>query len=95
MVKEPEELEVIDAATEEERDRRLFDDYLKKGLVNIKNLVLKNPLHRTDKENEFLILYLKHQFDVFADIDKACIEMFVQRLSFDVYKQDDIVARAG
>ena len=46
--------------TEEQKDRQLFDDYLKKGLVNIKNLVLKNPLHRTDKENEFLILYMRH-----------------------------------
>jgi len=60
LIKESEEIEELDAATEDERDRKLFDDYLKKGLVNIKNLVLKNPLHRTDKENEFLILYLKH-----------------------------------
>ena len=54
------EIEQFGTETEEERDRRTFDDYLKKGLVNIKNLVLKNPLHRTEKENEFLILYLKH-----------------------------------
>ena len=81
--------------TDEERDRQLFDDYLKKGLVNIKNLVLKNPQHRTDKENEFLILYMRHQFECFYDIDKSCIEMFVQRLSFDVYKPGDIVGRTG
>lgn len=73
----------------------LFDDYLRKGLVNIKNLVLKNPLHRTDKENEFLILYMKHQFECFHDIEKTCIEMFVQRLSFNVYKQGDIVSKTG
>ena len=71
------EIEQFGTETEEERDRKTFDDYLKKGLVNIKNLVLKNPLHRTVKENEFLILYLKHQFEVFYDIDKAAIEMFV------------------
>ena len=64
-------------------------------MVNIKNLVLKNPLHRTEKENEFLILYLKHQFEVFYDIEKPSIEMFVQRLSFDVYKPGDVVAKAG
>lgn len=63
--------------------------------MNIKNLVLKNPMHRTNKENEFLILYMKHQFEVFYDIDKPCIEMFVQRLSFDVYKPGDIVGKAG
>ena len=63
--------------------------------MNIKNLVLKNPLHRTEKENEFLILYLKHQFEVFYDIDKAAIEMFVQRLSFDVYKPGDVVCKVG
>ena len=71
--KDDTEIEVIDKATEEEKDLLLFDDYLKKGLVNIKNLVLKNPLHRTEKENEFLILYLKHQYEVFHEIDKAAI----------------------
>ena len=60
LTKEMSEIEQFGTETEEERDRRTFDDYLKKGLVNIKNLVLKNPLHRTEKENEFLILYLKH-----------------------------------
>lgn len=60
LTKEKEDIEVIDSATEEERDRQMYDDYLVKGLVNIKNLVLKNPLHRTEKENEFLILYMKH-----------------------------------
>ena len=44
--------------SEEERDRKLYDDYLAKGLVNIKNLVLKNPAQRTNKENEFLIIFL-------------------------------------
>jgi len=58
-------LESIDAATEEDKDRKLYQDYLKKGLVNIKNLVLKNPLHRTKKENQFLILYLKHEYEIF------------------------------
>lgn len=57
--------------------------------------MLKNPLQRTQKENEFLILYLKHQFEVFHDIEKVAIEMFVQRLSFNVYKQGDVVAKAG
>ena len=57
--------EVIDSMTEDERDRKIYADYLKKGLVNIKNLVLKNPLHRTAKENEFLILHLKHEYEVF------------------------------
>ena len=63
--------------------------------MNIKNLVLKNPLHRTKKENEFLILYLKHQYDIFYDIDKPAIEMFVQRLSFDVFKPGDVIAKVG
>lgn len=95
LVKEKEDIEHIETATEEERDRQLYDDYLKKGLVNIKNLVLKNPLHRTEKENEFLILYMKHQFEIFHDKEKPSIEMFVQRLSFDVYKPGDVVAKAG
>lgn len=93
--RDEEEIQVIDKATEEERDKKTFDDYLKKGLINIRNLVLKNPLHRTPKENEFLILYLKHQYEVFYDIDKASIEMFVQRLSFDVYKPGEVVRKAG
>ena len=63
--------------SEEERDKKLYDDYLAKGLVNIKNLVLKNPAQRTNKENEFLILYMRHQFECFHDVDKASIEMFV------------------
>ena len=86
---------MFETATEEELDRRLFDDYLKKGLVNIKNLVLKNPLHRTEKENEFLILYMKHQFECFFDVEKSAIEMFVQRLSFDVFKAGDVVGKTG
>ena len=95
LVKEKDQIEELDTATEEERDRILYEDYLKKGLVNIKNLVLKNPALRTPKESEFLILYMKHQFEVFYEIDKDCIEMFVQRLSFDVYKPGDVVAQEG
>ena len=89
------QIEPIDKLTEEEKDQLIYDDYLKKGLVNIKNLVLKNPVHRTDKENEFLILYLKHQYEIFFDIEKAAVEMFVQRLSFDVYKPGDVVAKTN
>ena len=37
------EKEVVDRHTEEEKDQALFDSYITKGLVNIKNLVLKNP----------------------------------------------------
>lgn len=93
--KSADEIQHVERLTEDERDQILYADYNKKGLVNIKNLVLKNPIHRTDKENEFLILYLKHQYEIFADIEKAAIEMFVQRLSFDVFKPGDIVAKVG
>ena len=58
--KEEDEIIPLDRETEEEKDKKLYADYLRKGLINIKNLVLKNPLHRTPKETEFLILYLKH-----------------------------------
>ena len=50
----------MDRQTEEEKDKSLFDSYITKGLLNIKNLVLKNPEQRSAKEVEFLILYLKH-----------------------------------
>ena len=75
--KAEDEIEPDEKLTEDEKDQLLYDDYLKKGLVNIKNLVLKNPVHRTEKENEFLILYLKHQYEIFFDIEKAAIEMFM------------------
>ena len=92
---DPSEKEVIDRATEEEKDQMLFDSYITKGLVNIKNLVLKNPEQRSPKEVEFLILYLKHQFPVFHEIEKGALEMFVQRLSFALYKQGEVVAKTG
>ena len=60
LLLEYDQKEVIDRATEEEKDQILFDSYITKGLVNIKNLVLKNPEQRSAKEVEFLILYLKH-----------------------------------
>ena len=93
--KAEDEVQPVDKLTEEEKDQILYDDYLKKGLVNIKNLVLKNPVHRTEKENEFLILYLKHQYEIFYDIEKSAVEMFIQRLSFDVYKPGETVAKTG
>ena len=40
-------------------------------------------------------MYLKHQYEIFFDIDKPAIEMFVQRLSFDVFKPGDVIAKAG
>ena len=43
MLLDPNEKEVVDRSTEEEKDQALFDSYITKGLVNIKNLVLKNP----------------------------------------------------
>lgn len=58
--KDESEIVPLEKDTEEEKDKRLYAEYLRKGLINIKNLVLKNPLHRTPKETEFLILYLKH-----------------------------------
>ena len=84
-----------DRTTEEQKDRQKYNEYLRKELVNIKNLVLKNPLQRTKQENEFLILFLKHEFEVFQDIEKPCLEMFIQRLSFNVFKPGETVAKAG
>ena len=95
LLLEYDQKEVIDRATEEEKDQALFDSYITKGLVNIKNLVLKNPEQRSSKEVEFLILYLKHQFSVFYEIEKGALEMFVARLSFALYKQGEVVARTG
>ena len=60
LLLEYDQREVVDRQTEEEKDKNLFDSYITKGLVNIKNLVLKNPEQRSAKEVEFLILYLKH-----------------------------------
>lgn len=71
-------LSTIEAVSEEEQDRKLFNEMLKKGIVNIKNLVLKDVQKRTAQENEFLMLYLKYQFSsVFSDIEKSAVEMFV------------------
>ena len=55
-------------------------------------MVLKNPAHRTAKENEFLVLYLKHQYAaVFTDIEKSAIEIFVTRLKFDIYNPGEVI----
>ena len=71
-------LSTIEAVSEEEQDRKLFNEMLKKGIVNIKSLVLKDVQKRTAQENEFLMLYLKYQFSsVFSDIEKSAVEMFV------------------
>ena len=69
--------------------------YLQKGLVNVKNLVLKNPEQRTAKEVEFLILYMKHKFQIFYEIDRRTLEFFVRRLSFALYKPGETVVEKG
>jgi hypothetical protein len=66
--------------------------YLAKGMVNIKNLVLKNPEQRTPKEVEFLIFYLKFTFPIFLDVERRALEFFVRRLSFALYKPGDVIA---
>ena len=38
---------------------------------------------------------MKHQFSVFYEIEKGALEMFVQRLSFQLYKPEEIVAKQG
>ena len=57
--------------------------------------MLKDPEKRTAKETEFLILYLKHQYEVFHEIDKDAIKMFVTRLGVDIFKPGDVVCTAG
>ena len=69
--------------------------YNTKGLVNVKNLVLKNPEQRSVKEVEFLILYLKFKFPVFFEIDRRTLEYFVKRLSFALYKPGELLAIKG
>ena len=69
--------------------------YLQKNLFNIKNLALKNPEQRNEKEIEFLILYMKFKFPVFYDIERRTLEYFVRRLSFALYKPGDVVAEKG
>ena len=69
--------------------------YNTKGLVNVKNLVLKNPEQRSVKEVVFLILYLKFKFPVFFEIDKRTLEYFVKRLSFALYKPGELLAIKG
>ena len=60
--------------TQDEKDKKLYDMYNTKGLVNIKILALKNPEQRSAKEIEFLILYLKFKFPVFFEIDRRTLE---------------------
>ena len=65
---------VVDRDTELEQDRALFDKYTKRGLISIKNLVMKSPKQRNEKEVEFLILYLRFKHSsVFKKCDKKTI----------------------
>ena len=84
-----------DRESQNEKYQKLFDMYNTKGLVNVKNLVLKNPEQRSVKEVEFLILYLKFKFPVFFEIDRRTLEYFVKRLSFALYKPGELLAIKG
>lgn len=84
-----------DRWTQDEKDKKLYDMYLQKSLVNIKNVVLKNAEQRTVKEVEFLILYMKHKFPIFYEIDRRTLEYFVRRLSFSLYKPGESLVHKG
>ena len=56
----------MDKETQDANDLKLFEKYINTGLVSVKTLIMKSPVKRTDKENEFLLLYLKFKHsDVF------------------------------
>ena len=48
-----------DKETQNANDFKLFEKFLKKGLVSAKNVIMKSPGNRTDKEIEFMVFYLK------------------------------------
>jgi len=86
---------IVDEGTEEERDKKLFEKISAKGLVSIEALVMKNPEVRSQKDIEYLILYMKHKFPVFASVSKPAIKMFIRRLTVAMYKTGDVISKRG
>ena len=48
-----------DKETQNANDLKLLEKILKKGLITVKNVIMKSPGNRTDKEIEFMVFYLK------------------------------------
>jgi len=57
---------LVDKETQDANDLKLFEKYQRTGLVSVKTLIMKSPTKRTERENEFLLLYLKFRHsDIF------------------------------
>lgn len=71
----------MDKETQDANDLKLFEKFLKTGLVSVKTLIMKSPANRTDREVEFMTLYLKFKHaSVFQNFENQTIQAFIPRL---------------
>jgi signal-transduction protein with cAMP-binding, CBS, and nucleotidyltransferase domain len=63
-------------------------------LVNVKSTMLKTPDQRSKKEIEYICLYLRHHFEIFADIEKEDLKNIMKRLEPEIYPPGQMFGRA-
>lgn len=68
-----------------EADKLSYDNYNRMKLVNIVQTLQKNAEKRSIKEKEYLILYMRLNFDIFRDVDKKDLGVISKRLSLREY----------
>ena len=89
------DLRVIDREVEEEDDLKKYLHFQEMKLVNLVTTMMKNPDKRIGKEIEFMILYLKINFDMFRDVDKQDIKLMSRRLALMTLKPGEILIHEG
>lgn len=84
----------FDKDLERQEDLLAFERFNEMKLVNIKSTMLKTPEQRSKKEIEYICLYLRQHFEIFADIEKEDLKNIMKRLEPEIYPPGQMFARA-
>ena len=86
---------VMEKTLELEADRVTYNKYNEMKLVNPVQCFQKNPDKRSTKEKEYLVLYLRENFDLFRDVDKKDVKVIARRLNIREYQKGELIIRKG
>jgi ribosomal protein S18 acetylase RimI-like enzyme len=74
---------IFDRQLEIEDDKITYARFNDMKLVNIKATMMKGPDDRSEKEVEYICLWLRQNFEVFLDIEKQDVIVLMKRLSIN------------
>ena len=70
----------IESETKDKIEMKKLFRLQKDGIVNVKELLLKDPEHRTPEERSHIVVHLKFKVPFFENYDRELLNLIVEKV---------------